>query len=94
MALNNVKPDITIISGGLDGFDDLTVRAQRSLRVATAVFYSGVNGTFPSELGPLDVPVINLDAGYYVYGSFRPQMYRDMAAIVVIPTAAKPKAAT
>jgi hypothetical protein len=84
------RPDITIVSAGLCGFDDLTATALRHLQQAHTIYYSGFNGNPNQQLLSPSAEIINLDEGRYVYGAYRPQIYEDMASVIVERARASP----
>jgi len=71
--------DITVVGAGVDRWNQLTAEGAAALRVARTVFHARYHGAPPAGLLGPGVTVVDLDAGAYRDGEFRPDMYRRMA---------------
>lgn len=79
------EAEVTIIGGGLDFSMHPSVEACRAIRNAKVVFHAGCHDGVAGWLARLagDAAVVDIDAGHYQIGQYRPDMYRAMASRVV-----------
>ncbi len=77
--------DLTIIGGGLDFSSHLTVEACKVIRAARVVYYASCHPKVVRWLAEFakNSLLLDIDRGQYEIGQYRPDMYQDMARIVV-----------
>lgn len=76
---------LTIIGGGLDFSSHLSVEACKVIRSARVVYYASCHSKVVRWLAELakNALLIDIDRGQYKIGQYRPDMYQEMARIVV-----------